>query len=102
MLFNSAGQGFKSLFNGSLSQYGYGRGFSALYRGFGSTAASYSAHAFFKFALYDVFKHELAKLLGKENTHKYRDVVYLTASAGGSRWVFGVFGVVNLKSLYVS
>lgn len=53
----------------------------ALSKGFGATFVGYGAHGATKFMLYDVFKHRLALALGPHNADRYRDIVYIAASA---------------------
>jgi len=60
---------------------GYPGGISGLFRGWAPTLVGYSAQGLCKFGFYEFFKHEYAGYVGEENAHKYRDLVYLTASA---------------------
>lgn len=54
---------------------------SALSKGLGATFVGYGAHGATKFMLYDVFKHRLALALGPHDADRYRDIVYICASA---------------------
>jgi solute carrier family 25 phosphate transporter 3 len=71
--FKSVGQSFRLI----SSKAGYG----ALFTGWGPTFAGYSVQGFFKFGLYEYFKFKYAKQFDPETAYKYRDLIYLSASA---------------------
>jgi len=79
--FPSFGVGFRKIYGGEAMKYGYPSGVSGLFKGWGPTLIGYSAQGLCKFGFYEFFKHEYANLVGEEAAHKYRDVVYLFASA---------------------
>jgi len=74
-------QGFKYIYSGRASSLGFGSGFSGLAKGWGPTLVGYSLQGLCKFGFYELFKHEYAELVGHDNAHKYRDLVYMSASA---------------------
>jgi len=73
--------GLRSLYSGKMVSKGYSGGVSGLFRGWSPTLIGYSAQGLCKFGFYEYFKHEYASFVGEEAAHKYRDVVYLCASA---------------------
>jgi len=79
--FPSFGVALRKLYSGGAVQYGYGSGMSGLFKGWAPTLAGYSAQGLCKFGFYEFFKHEFAGIVGEQNAYKYRDVVYLFASA---------------------
>jgi len=70
-------QGFKKIYSAN--------GARGLFTGWGPTAWGYSVQGFFKFGLYELFKfkysHFVAEKYGDDTAHKYRDLIYLSASA---------------------
>ncbi|KAI9010851.1 mitochondrial inorganic phosphate transporter [Phycomyces nitens] len=56
-------------------------GMRGIFTGIGPTAIGYSLQGAGKYGLYEVFKYRYGILVGDENAHKYRSLVYLTASA---------------------
>jgi len=75
----TAGVGY--IYSGKMASKGYTGGITGLFRGWFPTLVGYSAQGLCKFGFYEFFKHEYAGFVGEENAHKYRDLVYLTASA---------------------
>jgi len=73
--------GFKKIFNGQASSLGHKSGFSGLVKGWAPTAVGYSIQGLGKFGFYELFKHEFSSAVGEDNAYKYRDLVYLCASA---------------------
>jgi len=73
--------GFKKIYSGEAVKYGYGSGMTGLVKGWGPTAWGYSLQGLCKFGFYEYFKHEFAVVVGEENAYKYRDLVYIAASA---------------------
>jgi len=73
--------GVRKIYSGEAAKYGYGSGATALMKGWGPTLVGYSLQGLCKFGFYEYFKHEYAGLVGHENAYKYRDVVYMFASA---------------------
>jgi len=71
---------FKGLGSGLSKIYGK-TGMSGLFTGWGPTLAGYSVQGAFKFGLYEYFKYKYAKSFSPETAHKYRDLIYLSASA---------------------
>ncbi|CAM9653986.1 unnamed protein product, partial [Phaeothamnion confervicola] len=65
----------------SLSLIAKEEGGAALMKGWLPTLYGYSAQGCFKFGLYEFFKDFYANLLGEENYHKYRGIIYLAGSA---------------------
>jgi solute carrier family 25 phosphate transporter 3 len=60
---------------------GRAEGVRGIYTGGGPTFWGYSAQGAFKYGGYEFFKKQFSDLMGPENTHKYKNTVYLTASA---------------------
>jgi len=56
-------------------------GASAIWKGWLPTAIGYSMQGFCKFGFYEIFKDAYSNLAGHDNYYKYRDIIYLTASA---------------------
>jgi solute carrier family 25 phosphate transporter 3 len=79
--FKGTVQGFKYITSGEASALGFKSGFAGLMKGWGPTAWGYSAQGLCKFGFYEYFKWFFASSIGEEKAHKYRDLVYLTASA---------------------
>jgi len=79
--FTGSFQGFKKIFSGEAASLGHKSGIVGLFKGWGPTAVGYSVQGLCKFGFYEFFKHEFSGLVGEENAYKYRDVVYLFASA---------------------
>jgi len=73
--------GFKKIYSGTAADLGHEPGFAGLVKGWGPTAVGYSVQGLGKFGFYELFKHEFSELVGEEKAHKYRDVVYIFASA---------------------
>lgn len=74
-------QGFKNIYNGSLVNKGFGQGFPGLVKGWAPTFWGYSFQGLCKFGFYEYFKYQYAKPFDEETAHKYRDLIYLSASA---------------------
>jgi solute carrier family 25 phosphate transporter 3 len=79
--FKNTAQGFRSIYSGALTNLGFGSGVSGLFKGWGPTLVGYSLQGLFKFGLYEFFKHYYAEAVGPEAAFKYRDLVYMGASA---------------------
>jgi len=79
--FPNTGSGFKTIFSGKATHLGYGSGISGLMKGWGPTLVGYSAQGLCKFGFYEYFKYKFAHMVGEENAYKYRDLVYMSASA---------------------
>jgi len=73
--------GFRKISSGAASSLGYGSGIVGLFKGGGPTLIGYSAQGLCKFGFYEYFKWKFSSLVGEENAHKYRDLIYLSASA---------------------
>ena len=58
-------------------------GFRGVYTGWGPTFWGYSIQGGLKYGGYEFFKKFYADLVGEDNFHKYKTLVYLTASASG-------------------
>jgi len=56
-------------------------GAMAVWKGWAPTLIGYSMQGFCKFGFYEMFKDLYVNFLGKEKGYKYRDFVYLAASA---------------------
>jgi len=79
--FPNTGTGFKKIYSGEAVKYGHGKGFAGLLKGWGPTFWGYSLQGLCKFGFYEYFKHYYSELVGEENAYKYRDLVYMSASA---------------------
>ncbi|KAI8987842.1 mitochondrial carrier domain-containing protein, partial [Mycotypha africana] len=71
---------YKGVFNG-WKTIAKAEGFRGVFTGVGPTFIGYSLQGAGKYGFYEVFKYQYGKLVGEENAHKYRTLVYLTASA---------------------
>jgi len=56
-------------------------GAKGLVRGWAPTLVGYSIQGLCKFGFYEYFKFKYSNFVGKENAYKYRDIVYMFASA---------------------
>jgi len=74
-------QGFKNIYNGTLASKGFGSGFTAVVKGWGPTLVGYSLQGLCKFGFYEYFKYKYALAVGEANAKKYKDLVYISASA---------------------
>jgi solute carrier family 25 phosphate transporter 3 len=74
-------QGFKYIYSGNAKALGFPAGFVGLMKGWAPTLIGYSAQGLCKFGFYEYFKYKFATMVGEENAHKYKDLVYLSASA---------------------
>jgi len=74
-------QGFKNIYNGLLVNKGFGSGFTGVVKGWGPTLVGYSIQGLCKFGFYEYFKYEYGKAVGEENAKKYKDLLYISASA---------------------
>jgi len=74
-------QGFRYIYSGQATKFGFGSGLGGLLKGWGPTAVGYSLQGLCKFGFYELFKHEFSEIVGHDNAHKYRDLVYVAASA---------------------
>lgn len=79
--FPSFATGFSNIWNGRLTNKGFGSGFPGVMKGWGPTAVGYSLQGLCKFGFYEYFKYKFGGFVGEENAVKYRDFVYMTASA---------------------
>jgi solute carrier family 25 phosphate transporter 3 len=79
--FTGTFQGFRKIFSGEAASLGHKSGFAGLVKGWGPTAWGYSIQGAFKFGFYELFKHEFSEMVGEENAHRFRDLVYLVSSA---------------------
>eukprot|EP01118_Nematostelium_gracile_P014657 TRINITY_DN5767_c0_g1_i1.p1 TRINITY_DN5767_c0_g1~~TRINITY_DN5767_c0_g1_i1.p1 ORF type:complete len:330 (+),score=102.77 TRINITY_DN5767_c0_g1_i1:103-1092(+) len=79
--FTSTGAGFRKIMSGEAAPLGHKTGVAGLFKGWAPTLVGYSIQGLCKFGFYEFFKHEYAVLVGEENAHKYRDLVYIAGSA---------------------
>lgn len=79
--FPSTVAGFKRIYSGEGSHLGFNSGLRGLTKGWGPTLLGYSAQGLCKFGFYEFFKYKYSSFIGEEAAWKYRDLVYLTASA---------------------
>jgi len=56
-------------------------GSMAIWKGWLPTAIGYSMQGFCKFGFYEIFKDMYSTFAGEKNAYKYRDYIYLSASA---------------------
>lgn len=73
--------GFRKIFSGEAKPLGFGSGVTGIFKGWGPTLVGYSAQGLCKFGFYEYFKWKFATIVGEENAYKYRDLVYMSASA---------------------
>jgi len=79
--FPSFTKGFANLFGGKLTHLGFGSGVSGVLKGWGPTLVGYSVQGMGKFGFYELFKYEFSHAFSDENAFKYRDLIYVAASA---------------------
>lgn len=79
--FPSTLAGFKTIYSGAAVKYGHGSGLTGLVKGWGPTLWGYSFQGLCKFGFYEYFKYFYGSLVGEDAAYRYRDLVYLTASA---------------------
>lgn len=65
----------------SFSQIISKEGFKSIYLGWGPTSIGYSLQGACKFGFYEVFKHTYSEMAGPANAVRYRDALWLAASA---------------------
>lgn len=73
-----------NLYKGNFEAWGkIGRaeGFRGIFTGWSPTFFGYSAQGAFKYGGYEFFKKFYSDLAGPENAHRYKTLLYLTASA---------------------
>jgi solute carrier family 25 phosphate transporter 3 len=56
-------------------------GANGIWKGWAPTAIGYSLQGMFKYGLYEVFKDFYSNLAGKENTEKYKGLIWCAGSA---------------------
>lgn len=66
---------------GNMRMWAGENGVRSLAKGWAPTFVGYSFQGLGKFGLYEVFKYQYGKLIGKENSDKYKDLLYTSASA---------------------
>lgn len=72
------------LYKGNFQAWGLiyrAEGLRGIFTGWSPTFFGYSAQGAFKYGWYEYFKKTYSDLAGPENAHKYKTVLYLTASA---------------------
>lgn len=79
--FKNTVQGMKFIYSGQGAALGYGAGFRGIVKGWGPTLWGYSIQGLGKFGFYEIFKHYYSDAVGESNAFKYRDLVYIAASA---------------------
>jgi len=89
--FPSLGGGLKNIYKA--------RGFSGLFTGWVPTLFGYSVQGCLKFGLYEYFKYKYAGAFAPETAHKYRDLIYLSASASAE--FFADIGLACFESVKV-
>ena len=68
------------------------QGFMGIYRGFLPTVLAYSSQTGTKYMMYEVFKDSISSVVGHEEAHKYRSLIYV-ASAGSAEAIADVLMV---------
>ncbi|CAG8481949.1 6140_t:CDS:2 [Funneliformis caledonium] len=71
---------YKGNFDGWSKIY-RGEGIRGLYTGWGPTFIGYSFQGAAKYGFYELFKKKYSDIAGEEAAHKYRTIIYLSASA---------------------
>jgi len=79
--FKNTLQGFRAIYSGGVVSLGFKPGAVGLVKGWGPTLWGYSFQGLCKFGFYEYFKYKYSSLMGEDNAVKYRDFIYLTASA---------------------
>jgi len=80
-VFSSVFTGFRYIASGQGKALGFGSGFTGLMKGWGPTFVGYSLQGLCKFGFYELFKHEYAGFFDEKTAVKYRDLIYIAASA---------------------
>lgn len=66
---------------GNMAMWARENGARALVRGWAPTLVGYSLQGLGKFGLYEIFKYKFGNAIGKENSEKYRTLLYTASSA---------------------
>lgn len=74
-------------------------GSRGIWKGFGPTFIGYSLQGMFKYGLYEVFKDSYMNLAGKENSEKYKPLIWLAGSASAE--VFADIALCPLEMVKV-
>lgn len=74
-------------------------GSRGVWKGFTPTFLGYSAQGMFKYGLYEIFKDFYMNLAGKENSEKYKPVIWLAGSASAE--VFADIALCPLEMVKV-
>lgn len=80
-VFPGAIAGIKVIYSGKASHLGFGSGFKGLAKGWGPTLFGYGAQGICKFGFYEYFKHYYGGFFSEEDARKYRDLIWVSASA---------------------
>jgi len=73
--------GFRTIYGGEGEKLGFNSGIRGLFKGGGPTILGYGVQGLCKFGFYEYFKWDYANRVGEENAKKYKDLVYIAASA---------------------
>lgn len=79
--FPNLSNGVKTIWSGEGAKYGFKSGIVGLFKGGGPTIIGYGIQGLCKFGFYEYFKWDYANRVGEENAKKYKDLVYIAASA---------------------
>jgi len=82
-VFKSTAQGFSAIMKGTpeVLELGFRPGLAGICTGWAPTLVGYSIQGLCKFGFYEYFKWFFAQKVGEERAYKYRDLVYMSASA---------------------
>jgi len=69
------------MYSGQAQALGYRSGMAGLLKGWAPTLVGYSVQGLCKFGFYELFKYQFSKPFSSETAYKYRDLIYMTASA---------------------
>jgi len=73
--------GFKTIYGGEGAKFGFNSGIRGLFKGGVPTIVGYSLQGLCKFGFYEYFKYSFSAAVGDDNAKKYKDLVYIAASA---------------------
>ncbi len=72
---------YTSLWDGLKKSVKTGLNRNGIFKGWQPTMIGYGMQGFCKFGLYEIFKDAYTKLVGDDKAHKYKNTLYLSASA---------------------
>jgi len=80
-VFPGAIAGVRVIYSGKASHLGFGSGVRGLCKGWAPTFLGYGIQGLCKFGFYEYFKHYYGSFFSKDDQTKYRDLIWISASA---------------------